>query len=378
MRQIDRIVKMSIMLIEMKKIKDFLINSRRTIVWTIFYCLVMWSILRYLFNFDMLRADHWKKLLTVELHGFAGLVFGILVLAAVPLYIATTVLTVRNKSVPIKIPRPACFNPSPKKEESEPEPTVVEQEVLPELRPGVPAEMRDSFMRAKKRYGVRQQSVFNRTANATYGADKAVPKADVSKTSEAPDVAPVMFHDLPMGGAEKVSNNVSKNTVDTDENPDFPIPKDFDVVGADAGDYDVPVFSEINFDDESNDTNNADESEISPDAVCEILNAAGVSARVDGDLIKTDKFVIAVHGDNEFWVADEFDWFASGKQRPSPIVKLLGVRDADGLSPILYLPCDNIMDLDKLIPEWEKSGIKVVRNEKELMDIVNGYRDSVG
>ena len=74
---------MSIILIEMQKLKDFLVNSRRAIVWTIFYALVMWSILRYLFNFDMLRADHWDKLLTVELHGFAGLVFGVLVLAAV-------------------------------------------------------------------------------------------------------------------------------------------------------------------------------------------------------------------------------------------------------------------------------------------------------
>lgn len=372
---VDRFIKMSIILTEMQKIKDFLVNSRRAIVWTIFYCLVMWSILRYLFNFDMLRMDHWKKLLTVELHGFAGLVFGLLILAAVPLYVATTVLTVRNKSVPIKIPRPACFNPPPKKEEPQkPEPAVVEQEVLPELRPGVPAEMRDSFMRANKKYGARQQSVFNRVGGAT------VPKADnkpvAPETQKAPDTpieaAPVMFHDLPMGDTEKISNDVSKNTVDMDENPDFPIPKDFDIVGADAVDYDVPVFSDINFDDEPDDTNDTTEPEASPDAVCEILNTAGVATRVDGDLIKTDKFVIAVHGDDEFWVADEFDWFASGKQRPSPIVKLLGVRDADGLSPILYLTCDNIMDLDKLTPEWEKSGIMVVKTAEELVKIVAG------
>ena len=112
----------------MSDIKKILTEFWRPIVWTVFYTLVMWAVLFGLFNFDMFSAADLAKLARVELHGFAGLVFGILVLAAIPLYVATTVLTVRNKAVPIKIPLPNCFTPPEPVPEPEPTPIVVEQE----------------------------------------------------------------------------------------------------------------------------------------------------------------------------------------------------------------------------------------------------------
>jgi hypothetical protein len=74
----------------------------------------------------------------------------------------------------------------------------------------------------------------------------------------------------------------------------------------------------------------------------------------DGKKIATYTF-----DDAAFWVADDPDhWFATGKQIESPI-KLLLAADAD--ERVLVLKEKNIMDLDKLAPEWEKLGI-IVKN----------------
>ena len=90
--------------------KIFSSESGRAVAWTVLYVVFMWVILYYLFNFNMFSIAHWVRLARVELHGFPGLVFGVLILAAVPMYIATIVLTMRNKSMPIKIPLPKCFD----------------------------------------------------------------------------------------------------------------------------------------------------------------------------------------------------------------------------------------------------------------------------
>ena len=130
--------------------KDFYKKWRHVLVWTACYIFVMWLILRGLFNFNMFSAAHWLKMLHVELHGFPGFVFGIMILAAVPLYIATTVFVCRTQKTPVKIPLPKCLAEKPKKPEPEkPKPVVTEQEVLVDLPKGVPAEMREVFMRTQ-------------------------------------------------------------------------------------------------------------------------------------------------------------------------------------------------------------------------------------
>ncbi|MDR1027172.1 MAG: hypothetical protein LBL46_02035 [Rickettsiales bacterium] len=57
-----------------------------------------------------------------------------------------------------------------------------------------------------------------------------------------------------------------------------------------------------------------------------------------------------------FWVADDENWFAEGRQIPSPIAELLATPSA---SKIIILKNRNIGDLDALIPKWEKLGIVV-------------------
>jgi len=334
--------------------KIFSSEIGRAVAWTGFYILAMWAILYCLFNFNIFSIVHWTRLARVELHGFPGLVFGVLILAAVPMYIATTVLTMRNKSVPIKIPLPKCFEPVPKKEEPEPiVPVVTEQETLPQLHSGVPAEMRESFMRARKNYGVRQMSVFNKPM--------MVDAVGVPSPAPAVNAAPAV-----QNMAREMSNDIA---VDDVSDTAFPIPTDFDVEPSVESEYGVPVFSDINFDDD----NEKDSSSVSPiDDLCEFLTGAGCKAdKTDNDLINIDNFVIAVHDDEDFWVADDENWFAAGKQKPSPIVALnAACAGNSALHPIMYLAEQNIMDADAQIEKWRAVGIEVITDRDELLNAV--------
>ena len=80
---------------------------------------------------------------------------------------------------------------------------------------------------------------------------------------------------------------------------------------------DVPVFADINFDDDNTPAGAGETVEESPiDKVLNFLRGAGVDANVaGGDLIVANGCAIAVHDDDDFWVPDEIDWFAAGKQR---------------------------------------------------------------
>lgn len=335
-------------------------NFWRAVAWTGIYVFVMWAILRGLFNFDMFSVAHLTKLLHLQLHGFAGLVFGILVLAAVPLYVATTVITVRNKEMPVKLPLPKCLTetaPAPKPEPVVP--VVTATETLPPPRAGVPAEMRETFMRAQKNYGARQMSVFNRQTAPALVAASAVAPAAVPVTEPA---------------REPVTESVAAaKTEDVAAYGAMPIPTDFDMdapTGA-GSDVDVPVFADINFDDDTPAGAGASADENPIDKVLNFLRGAGVDANVAGDLIVANGYAIAVHDDDDFWVPDEIDWFAAGKQRPSPIAALRRAREERGLKPILYLGTDSIMDLDKNSAEWIADGITIVQGREELVESVS-------
>ena len=334
--------------------KIFSSESGRAVAWTVFYVVFMWVVLYYLFNFNIFSVAHWTRLARVELHGFPGLVFGVLILAAVPMYVATTVLTMRNKSMPIKIPLPKCFEPVPKKEEPEPiTPVVTEQETLPQLHAGVPAEMRESFMRARKNYGTRQMSVFNKPMVVdVVGAPSPVPAVGSMPVVE--NMAREMSND---GAFEDVSDGA------------FPVPADFDVEPSVESEYGVPVFSDINFDD---DTEN-DSSSVSPiDDLCEFLTGAGYKPeKTENDLINVNNFVIAVHDDEDFWVADDENWFAAGKQKPSPIVALKNAcAENNALRPVMYLAAQNIMDADAQIEKWRDDGTDVITERDELLNLI--------
>jgi hypothetical protein len=325
-------------------------NFWRAVAWTGIYVFVMWAILRGLFNFNMFSIAHLTKLLHLQLHGFAGLVFGILVLAAVPLYVATTVITVRNKEMPVKLPLPKCLTETPPAPKPEPVvPVVTANETLPELRAGVPAEMRETFMRAQKNYGVRQMSVFNR--------QHAPVKANQTELVSEP-----VTESIPVAKTEDVAAYGG-----------MPIPTDFDIdapMGA-GTDVDVPVFADINFDDDDTPAGAGETAEESPiDKVLNFLHGAGVDATVDGDLIVANGYAVAVHDDDDFWVADEIDWFAAGKQRPSPIAALKKAESEQNLKPILYLATNSIMDIEEKSAEWIADGIMVVTDKDDLRKVL--------
>ena len=327
---------------------------RHAVAWTVVYVFLMWLILGGLFNFNMFSVAHWVKLLHLHLHGFAGLVFGILILAAVPLYVATTVLAVRNKEMPVKIPLPKCLTetaPAPKPAPAAP--VVTSQEPLPELRSGVPAEMRETFMRAQKNFGARQMSVFNRPNGAVAPDETVEAKAELV--------------------AEPVTESVSNTKAeDVATYGGMPIPADFDM-DVPSSDSNVPVFADINFGDEDekdSESSNEPNQESKNSAVYDMLRAKGISVTRSEDLIIANGFAVAVHDDDDFWVADEIDWFAAGKQRPSPIVALKKAQSEHNLKPVLYLRSNNIMDLDKKSEEWAADGIIIVKDEQNLMNVL--------
>jgi len=342
----------------MADVNNFSTGFRRAVAWTVCYGFIMWAILRGLFNFNMFSLAHWAKMAHVELHGFPGFVFGILMLAAVPLYIATTIFTYR-KETPIRIPLPKCFEPVPKPAPEPVKPLVTEQEVLEELPVGVPAEMREIFMRAHKNRGVHQMSVFNRPSKF-----EDSPVASTVKNTSSVE---------PMMATVSTEKSVAPKVVEpvTEESSAFPIPTDFDTPPV-REDVDVPVFSEIKFDDDDDDEEESVDVKDSPSyaKVQEVLSGAGYKTEIVGNLIVVDNFAIAVHDDDDFWVADEIDWFAAGRQKPSPIVELTNIAKEKELKPIMYLGQSNIMDLDKVSEQWRASGIEIVTNTDDLLKLI--------
>ena len=95
----------------MNKVLDFIKKNKYAFIWTICYVLVMWTVLKYMFNFDMFSGTQWNILFHAQLRGFPGFVFGILILAAIPLYIATTMVIYRTKKPLFTIKLPSFLHP---------------------------------------------------------------------------------------------------------------------------------------------------------------------------------------------------------------------------------------------------------------------------
>lgn len=338
----------------MKKIFDIFRAHWRAIVWTILYVTVIWAVMRGLFGFDIFSHAHWARIGHIHLHGFPGMVFGLLILAAVPLYVATTTLVIRNKELPIKIPCPNCFTPPPAPQpEPKPQvdtPIVTERETLPILPHGVPQEMRETFMRARTNAGVRQMSVFNKA-----------PFADAAPTTQPPGSAPSAVR---APTPEQATNfkpvfEAVPGPMDTDSG--LPIPEDFDI----ETEPDIPVFSDITFDDAEPDDTPQPQTDEKSDLL-EFLTNAGIAATEKDDLIFANGFAIASHTDQDFWVADELDWFGAGKQKPSPIAALLQEKS----KPVLYLGATNIMNFDTLSADWRAAGITIITDRDELLKLL--------
>lgn len=371
----------------MKKIKDFFNSHRQVFVWSVCYAVVVWAVLRFLFNFDVFMWRSWVRLIHMELHGFGGLAFGMFVLSAVPLYFATTIVVARTKSapVPFKIPLPRWLRPEvvpEQKTKEEPVKISEREEII--LPTGAPKEMREAFIRARRNVAARHQySVFNKPET-----DKDVAEAKEQVQEKIEPVLETVHQDSISAQKKAViaaapKNNLRKKNSDTtqDTSNGLPLPDSFDVKSDNVPSFDTPVFSEINFDDDDSDTDSrAGESNTTPTPTAEeklenktlkkILNKLGVKVRGQNGLFLSDKFAIALHDDDDLWIADDIDWFAAGKQKPSPIAALKNAQTQYGVTPVLFLDNANIMDSDKLITAWNADGIQVAQSADELEKIL--------
>lgn len=337
----------------MNKILDFFKTNKYALIWTACYITLMWGILLGLFNFDIFSKAQWIRLLHAELRGFPGFVFGLLMLAALPLYVATTAIIIRTKKPLFTIPLPKFLQPvaEEKKElEAEPEKKEEHEEEKDTFPQGLPAELRAPFLRAR--------STINRSFIKS--------NFDISNVTEL---------------QQKNEEPVKETIAATQAAGELPLPTDFNFESENLSEEDfsegnfsvpnfTPVFQDINFDEEEPTKKAPNESAPNiQDDLINILIKQGQEVNIDDDLIITQNIVIAIHNDSDFWIADNEDWFAAGKRKTSPIKKLLERTSVNKQVPVLYLAETNIMDLETRCAEWESQGIKIIKNLSDLETI---------
>lgn len=319
----------------MKKIFDFIKSNTVVAKWTFWYFFVLWMILRFVFKFDMFSAHYWHKFFHATLHGFPGLVFGMVIYTAIPIYIATTLTVYRKKEIIFTIPfidKVFAFVkkiiPNKTIEQPTPEPTPSETEQkqdVPEYPSDMPPELRVPYIRAKNNMSLTGAvSVYNKPKNMT------------------PELQPVA------------------PTPETDATP-MPIPSDFDI-----GDFDsesnatFPTFKDINFDEPM------PEPEKLENNTTRFLASKNIEFETYKNFVATEKYVIYEHNDNEFWVMDENIWFAAGKQIDSPIPELIELAKQNELIPVLYMHAQNVMDIESTSDQFESMGVRVIKDLNEL------------
>lgn len=304
----------------MKRIQDFFKNNKDAVIWTICYFTVVWIVLLILFKFNVFSLHHWSILFSAQLTGFPGFVFGILLLAIIPIYVATTSIIWRTKKPLINIPfvhKKAEKKEDKKNEEKKPE---EDEKPLPE---NIPSELRGAFLRARHTAGERSVSAFT-----------------MQDVTNVPDV-----------------NSFSESA---SENVGLPLPDDFDLDAIEPSSDEAPVFKEINFG--SPNTEPADEA---PPLVKHLKNKNYPYENLN-DIILTNELAIITHDDSAFWIADNDNWFAAGKQKPSPVLTVLDVAREHDLKPVIYLSEKNIMDLETRTQEWEELGVWVITDLNDI------------
>lgn len=344
------------------KVVNFYKSNKYAILWSVGYFIATWAIMQYMFDFNIFSRTRWIQLAHAHLYGFPGFVFGILILAAVPMYIATTVVIARTKAplFTIKVPERIktffvnAFQQTPMPVENTvdtPAPAIAventaapaeepvqekEPEPIPET---VPSELRVAYVRAREHIGRTQPSAFD-LGNLTKS-----PTPERNSTPEQPDPE------------------------------DIPIPSDFDIDDTDNMIDSMPQFTDINFDDddeadtEITDQDFSDIRELSDTVqdVVKYLDSKSVPYTIDGEVVITDKYAIVSHTDPDFWVADNENWFAAGKTRKSPIKTVVDAAIQHNVHAVLYLGAENIMDIETLRATWTDDNISVITDLKDLL-----------
>ena len=316
----------------MKKMLEFLKTNMLIVKWTIWYFFIIWFILKFIFNFDMFSYNYWWKFFHATLHGFGGLVFGLLIYTAIPIYIATVLIIYRTQKPIMAIPfiDKIIDKIFAKKNESKPTESATqndepesEENQGQEFPDDLPPELRIPFTRAKNKMSlIGVTSVYN----------------------QQPTI-------------KKQESNEPINT----QNEAMPIPTDFDISDSlnDMNDS-VPTFHDINFD-----APIATEIELKNNTT-KYFDKKHIEYETYHDFVATEKYLIYEHNDEDFWIMDGDSWFAAGKQKDSPINELIELSKQNKLTPIIYMASQNIMDIDNTISNFESKGIHVIKDLDEL------------
>ncbi|MDO5012690.1 MAG: hypothetical protein Q4E56_04230 [Pseudomonadota bacterium] len=345
----------------MQRIRDFLKKQKYAIIWTACYFCVAYALFRILFGFDMLSYAQWARLANAQLRGFAGFVFGIMILTLLPLYASTTAIIVRTGAPLFTIPLPAFLKRAPAAAATTTDaPAPADTPAQRPLPDGLPIELRAAYLRARSNAGREQiSSVDTRSVDTASN----IPPAIDTKSAIAEIIAPTM----------QPTATAQPDTA-TSDNGALPLPTDFDLgddfddagIDSNIAEMAAPVFTEINFDDAPTDTVTA--TAPTPNAsITEYMHDHNIKiVATDGDILITDKLAIAVHDDPNFWVAEDENWFAAGSQKVSPVLELIRAAEKHNVKPVLYMGATNIMDFDQMREKWTAAGITVITRPDEL------------
>ena len=329
----------------LKKLADFFGRTWIATQWTALYFALLWMLFAFLFRFDILNAADWAQIGSAHLRGPSGLCFGVLAVAALPIYVATVVVIWREKKMLIDSP----FKKKESTDKNTDDTPKPETEKLPNtpLPIGLPAELRAPYMNLRR--GGMAQGSYSPTVTNT-SSPTATMATPTSPAAPAPVESAIPLPDdfnFDSGPVAPTFKDVSFGS-DKPDKPDA-------LAGAP-----IPNFTDAS----------AQDGEKAPLVqIMEKLSAIGFKCEVDGEIIiatNLSKLAIATHADPDFWIADASDWFATGKQKPSPIIALTAAAERHGAGPVLYLAEKNIMNLDNLIKEWQDSGIRVIFDPGEL------------
>lgn len=277
------------------------------IVWTMGYFIVSGLIFLMLFNFNILYLSNWIGLSKIVLHGFAKFSFIIALVAWIPIWLAgcITIIKTSKPLITLKKEKEEKENKTESEKINDKETKIIFPSEMPE-------EMHVPYTRMIR--GQLSRGVMN---------CKIVPNKP------------------PVNLSAECNQNIDEMSM--------MLPESFDIDKIEEPN--IPVFKELNWDDVPNNKtefNKPDEN------------------KIEIKTINNKKFAIITHDDSDFWVADEDNWFATGKQKPSPINAVITAAKNKNAIPVLLLKTDNIMDLEILILNWKADGIKIIKDISEL------------
>lgn len=240
------------------------------------------------------------------------------------MYIATTTLIVRTKK-----PLFTLVAKKDEKKEDKKEEKKAEEVLTAPLPTGIPTELRGAFLRARQNVTNRPESAFDmKDLNSEVDNAQAKPAEDITPEPE-------------MG---------------------LPIPDNFDFSAPEeppaAAPANAPVFKEISFGG-SDDTEKKEVKSEKKTPLIEHLEKKHYDYVTDGNAVIANGLAITTHADSDFWIADNKDWFAAGKQKASPVSEALAAASKHNVAPAIYLAEKNIMDIDNRIADWESAGVTV-------------------